>query len=273
MKKYGLIILAVGSILLAGCTSQSKKADDRNTTKVEMKKGQKGKGGAQEGAQKAADETHSNAACAKQQARISMFNKKLREKLGDVLLPAADGLTSGNNRLNVSYSGDNDEYTISYSVGKKAKPLNEDSATQAAPYAEFTKKKYDTTEEAARQIDHRTVTDFGGLPTVDLGHNIQGYIETGAGQRYLYWNEGNWSLVVHATVGQEQDPKQLAKQTVSLLEEYALPLPRLYGQVSFEAGSQSEQCNQVISWQDEKTVFKLSARDFTTAVKMAASVN
>ncbi|KRL02456.1 hypothetical protein [Liquorilactobacillus capillatus] len=264
MKKYGLIILTMGSLLLGGCTSQSEKASTSNSAKIEVKKQQ---------SSKKESFLHSDSTDSKQLGRINTFNQKLRRRLGsEALLPAADGLTKQSNKLNIRYNGTDTEHSIFYSVGKKAKGFNDNSLAQETPYAEFSQKNYATTEAAAQQIDHRTAADFNGLPPVDLGHNIQGYLDAGAGQRYLSWNEGNWSLVIHAPAAQEQQLKNLAKQTVNLLEKYALPVPRLYGQVYFEVENQAGQRDQVITWQDEKTVYKLSAHNFTTAIKMVASM-
>lgn len=268
MRKCAIAILAASSLLITGCASQTKKRNTKNSTKTELEN----KADKQRSSQKRASTTKSGKDFSEQTARIAVFNRKLRNVLRGGMLPTTDGLNNGSNRLNIRYTGDVNNYAIFYSVGKKAKNFNDDNVAHEIPYAEFTKRTYSTTEEAAQQIEHRSTADFKGLPTVSLGHNIQGYLDAGAGQRYLNWNEGNWSFGVHATALQGEKLEQMSKQIVSLLEEHMLPVPRLYGQVSFEVGNQNGQRNQNIIWQDEKTVFKLSAHNFKTAIKMAASV-
>ncbi|KRL38183.1 lipoprotein [Liquorilactobacillus uvarum DSM 19971] len=272
MKKCAIVILAVSSLLLTGCTSQSNEAKTKGSTKIGIKNTTKNGSAKKKSAQKRTSAASGTKDSPKQTARITMLNRKLRTALGNVLLPTADGLTSGSRTMNVRYDGDTANYAIFYSVGEKAKSFNADDVAQETPYAEFTKRTYNTTEEAAQQIEHKTSADFKGLSTIDLDHNIQGYLDARAGQRYLSWNEGNWSLTIYSTAAQEKKAEQMARKTVGLLERHVLPVPRLYGQVSFEADKQSGQHNQTIIWQDEKTVFKLSAYDFETAIKMVASV-
>lgn len=204
--------------------------------------------------------------------RLSVFNQQLRNALGNVILPTTDGLENGSNKLNVRYEGNQANYTISYSVGNTAYQLNDEAVSKEIPYVQFKKTSYGTSSEASAQVDYIKQNDLNGLPTIDLGHNITGYEDAGAGQRYLSWYEGNWALTVHATAVNQQDPKTLAVQIVNMLESYRLPAPSQYGAIKADVNSSYGSRNQLIMWQQNNVIYQLNAHDITTAIKMAASM-
>lgn len=204
--------------------------------------------------------------------RLSVFNQQLRNALGNVILPTTDGLENGSNKLNVRYEGNQANYTISYSVGNTAYQLNDEAVSKEIPYVQLKKTSYGTSSEASAQVDYIKQNDLNGLPTIDLGHNITGYEDAGAGQRYLSWYEGNWALTVHATAVNQQDPKTLAVQIVNMLESYRLPAPSQYGVIKADVNSSYGSRNQLIMWQQNNVIYQLNAHDITTAIKMAASM-
>ncbi|WP_260209654.1 hypothetical protein [Lactiplantibacillus pentosus] len=63
----------------------------------------------------------------------------------------------------------------------------------------------------------------------------------------------------------------MAKQTVNTLESYYLPAPKSVGSIQLEAIS-TDGLQQVIQWQAGRVVYKVSAHDATTAIKLAASM-
>lgn len=203
--------------------------------------------------------------------RLATLNQQLTKALGNVLLPQTDGLTSGSQQLNVRYQGSQANYTVSYSVGQTAHAFNSQAVAKETPYATVTKKTYASNQAAAQAIGHRNASDDKGLPTVDLGHQITGYLGSGAGQRYITWNEGQWSLQVHTYITQNDLGVALAKQTVNTLESYYLPAPKSVGSIELEAIS-TDGLRQVIQWQAGRVVYKVSAHDATTAIKLAASM-
>ncbi|KRN10591.1 lipoprotein [Liquorilactobacillus mali KCTC 3596 = DSM 20444] len=204
--------------------------------------------------------------------RLSTFNQQLRKALGTVILPTVDGLGTGSDKLNVRYEGNQANYTISYSVGSVARQFNDTAITSEIPYVQLKKTSYSTSSEASAQVDYVSQDDLQGLPTIDLGHNITGYEDAGAGQRYLSWHEGKWSLMVHAAAVNQQNPKPLATNIVNMLESYRLPAPTQYGAIRADVASSYGSRNQVITWQQNNVVYQLSAHDITTAIKMAASM-
>ncbi|MBU7448599.1 MULTISPECIES: hypothetical protein [Lactiplantibacillus] len=203
--------------------------------------------------------------------RLATLNQQLTKALGNVLLPQTDGLTSGSQQLNVRYQGSQANYTVSYSVGQTAQAFNSQAVAKETPYATVNKKTYASNQAAAQAIGHRNASDAKGLPTVDLGHQITGYLDSGAGQRYILWNEGQWSLQVHTYTTQNDLGVALAKQTVNTLESYYLPAPKSVGSIELEAIS-TDGLRQVIQWQAGRVVYKVSAHDATTAIKLAASM-
>jgi len=91
---------------------------------------------------------------------------------------------------------------------------------------------------------------------------------TGAGQQYITWNEGNWSISVHGSPVNNTTPKKLAVSSVTMFNSYSLPAPNTQGVVKFNVGSSS----QVITWQDGSVVYRLKANDPAVAIRMAASM-
>ncbi|WP_258023179.1 hypothetical protein [Lactiplantibacillus plantarum] len=202
------------------------------------------------------------------------MNQQLTKTLGkQALVPQVDGLTSGSSKLNMRYSGDAANYTIHYSVGQQAQPFNATAVVDETAYATVTKTTYATTNAAAQQVGYRDNKSTAGLPTVDLGHQITAHIDAGAGQRYIMWNEGRWSLTVHANMMHEDAGVALAKQAVATFEQVYLPAPQSVGAITFDAiSSGSGPLDQVIQWQAGKVVYQVKAQEMATAIKMAASM-
>lgn len=206
--------------------------------------------------------------------RLAALNQQLTNTLGkQALVPQVDGLTSGSSKLNMRYSGDAANYTIHYSVGQQAQPFNATAVVDETAYATVTKTTYATTNAAAQQVGYRDNKSTAGLPTVDLGHQITAHIDAGAGQRYIMWNEGRWSLTVHANMMHEDAGVALAKQAVATFEQVYLPAPQSVGTITFDAiSSGSGPLDQVIQWQAGKVVYQVKAQEMATAIKMAASM-
>ena len=206
--------------------------------------------------------------------RLAALNQQLTKTLGkQALVPQVDGLTSGSSKLNMRYSGDTANYTIHYSVGQQAQPFNATAVVDETAYATVTKTTYATTNAAAQQVGYRDNKSTAGLPTVDLGHQITAHIDAGAGQRYIMWNEGRWSLTVHANMMHEDAGVALAKQAVATFEQVYLPAPQSVGAITFDAiSSGSGPLDQVIQWQAGKVVYQVKAQEMATAIKIAASM-
>lgn len=108
-------------------------------------------------------------------------------------------------------------------------------------------------KQAASYVDnqgYQTSAETQGLPTVNLGYGITGTIDSGAGQQYLHWNEGNWSFTVRASAVDGQDPLPTAKKIVSILEKVYLPAPQNQGTGMFDIATDTYQ----LTWQEGNQV-------------------
>lgn len=264
MRFKSLFILPL-ALLLVGCsTNQSTTKSDASSSSARKTTTVSKKASIKQSKKAAATTTNGT-------TRLATLNQQLTKALGNVLLPQTDGLTSGSQQLNVCYQGSQANYTVSYSVGQTAQAFNSQAVAKETPYATVNKKTYASSQAATQAIGHRNASDDKGLPTVDLGHQITGYLGSGAGQRYITWNEGQWSLQVHTYITQNDLGVALAKQTVNTLESYYLPAPKSVGSIQLEAIS-TDGLRQVIQWQAGRVVYKVSAHDATTAIKLAASM-
>lgn len=284
------VTVAFLALTLTGCGAQSQdQASSSSSTSVKTEKKQEqkqdkkqsAKSSSQKDPQKeTSSQTSGNMASSQSssnsnsrpvpnnESRLSRLNADLNRTLGHVVLPQNDGLGQGSSQLNIRFTGDSNNYTVYYSVGNKARPLNDPAIRNEAPYATLSKKTYGSFAAAKAAIDYRSGDGDQGLPTVDLGHDITGTIDSGAGNRYLHWNEGQWSLVVHAAAVNGEDPQPLAKQVVELLENSYLPAPNSVAAGEFEVNG-----NNKLTWQDGKTVYSLEGKSVQTIIAMTASTS
>lgn len=170
--------------------------------------------------------------------------------------------------LNIAAVGDKKELSVLYYNMTEALVMNHNALNQQTPFASFKKTTYDTTAKAKEAVNYQY--DDGGQK-VDLGHNIEGYQQSGAGSTYLNWQEGNWSLVVRASNVLGQEPVTTAKEVVNYLEEAFLPVPKSVGQITIDLSAAGYQATTVI-WQEEKVVYAVSHEDPLPALEMAVSV-
>ncbi|MBN7273994.1 hypothetical protein GNF18_02245 [Ligilactobacillus pobuzihii] len=284
------VTVAVLALTLTGCGAQSQdQASSSSSTSVKTEKKQEqkqdkkqsAKSSSQKDPQKeTSSQTSGNMASSQSpsnsnsrpvpnnESRLSRLNADLNRTLGHVVLPQNDGLGQGSSQLNIRFTGDSNNYTVYYSVGNKARPLNDPAIRNEAPYATLSKKTYGSFAAAKAAVDYRSGDGDQGLPTVDLGHDITGTIDSGAGNRYLHWNEGQWSLVVHAAAVNGEDPQPLAKQVVELLENSYLPAPNSVATGEFEVNG-----NNKLTWQDGETVYSLEGKSVQTIIAMTASTS
>lgn len=175
---------------------------------------------------------------------------------------------SGGKPIGIAVSEESQLLTVTYYVVEKATPLNDPILNDQSPIAQFQRKIFSTKEAAKDEVGQ--TYDPNGQP-VDLGYDITGYQTAGAGSSFLMWQEGNWSLAVHANNLEQESPLPLAKQTVEYLERVFLPIPHEVGQISFRVTPSDYQANQVV-WQDNQTVYTIMNADSMSSLKMAVSM-
>lgn len=128
-------------------------------------------------------------------------------------------------------------------------------------------KKYKSAEGASTQIAFDNFNQNGGQE-VDLGYNIKGYQDAGAGSLWTGWNEGRWAIATHTRTDNPDAGVKLAKQAVAYLENHMLPIPRQYGMAQLDV----YQSGNLIVWQDEKLVYTLdSIKDPLNALAIATA--
>ncbi|KRM69595.1 hypothetical protein [Apilactobacillus ozensis] len=185
----------------------------------------------------------------------SSASATMNSKLGDAKVPANDGSKS-NGSADTKTHGNKDNFNIDYKNGGQV-------------YATYTKHTYNSNDEAHQQIDnYQTSEDTKGLPTIDLGYNIQGSKDQGAGQIYIHWNMGNWSMSTHGNNVDENsnDAQKEAVKAVKFLQSNTLPAPQNRGVITLDGSD-----NQV-KWQEQNAVYTVKATTADAALRIATSI-
>lgn len=271
MKLYKLGGVLLLSLVLVGCSNgNSGKQSSNNESKTDMQNSSSSTTSSDttSGQSASTASSDSNAQSYGQSYDFSSLTKDLSSKLSDTLLPQNSGLSDSSKNVHIRYNGNSSNSTIYYSVGNDALALNDSSLKAEKPYAVLAKRSYSSASEAQSHVDYTAASEIKGLPKVDLGHGIVGHTQSGAGQQYISWNEGNWSISVHGSPVNNTTPKKLALSSVNMFESYSLPAPDTQGVVKFNVGSSA----QVITWQAGSVVYRLQATDPVVAIRMAASM-
>ncbi|QQP70561.1 hypothetical protein JHE06_01695 [Carnobacterium sp. CS13] len=158
--------------------------------------------------------------------------------------------------LSATASSKSGMYAIVFYESDEPIPINNEQLTDGTSSAEeiarLTVQQYPSQKEADEQIAHQTFSEQGGQE-VDLGYDIKGYQDAGAGSVYTGWNEGQWALASHARTENSEQGAALAKEAVEFLENNLLPIPDQHGFAHLDA----EQGDNRILWQDRMTVYTI----------------
>lgn len=280
MYKQLFSILLLGTVMLSGCQNQTsskttKEASTISTTSQQTKTSQKQtsqQSSATSQSVKTKQQTQvqsfTAAPTALKGSRIEQLNQQVKRQLGEnILLPQVDGLADKTDNINVRAQGNSNNYSVYYSVGNQQRAFNDPILKNEIPYAALYKTTYQTAAQAKQQVLYRPAET--GLPTVDLGYNLQGTVNSGAGQSAVHWIEGRWGLTVHAVSINGEDAKPLAKETVTTLEKNWLPIPNEYGAISLSVSAGYGQRPNIVTWQVDKVVYVLTTHDPKTAITLA----
>ena len=158
--------------------------------------------------------------------------------------------------LSATTSSKSGMYAIVFYESDEPIPINNqqltDGTSSAEQIARLTVQQYPSQKEADEQIAYQTFSEQGGQE-VDLGYDITGYQDAGAGSVYTGWNEGQWALASHARTENSEQGVALAKEAVEFLENNLLPIPDPHGFAHLDV----EQGDNRILWQDEMTVYTI----------------
>lgn len=190
-------------------------------------------------------------------------NEEINEKITvdfDVELPT-DVEISDDNHLSAMVASDSNYYEVAYYETAEKLPVNDALLTNEEPILLVKGTAYDSKEEANEQIGYQEIQE--GTPEIDLGHEIIGYQDAGAGSVFVTWHEGRWSFTtrsrndeIGSSVGQE-----LSAEIVEKLENQTLPIPHENGAGLFSSEENSEVETNRLAWQAEKVVYEVYKND------------
>lgn len=147
-------------------------------------------------------------------------------------------------------------YQVTFYQSDQPIPINNeklvDDKNAADIVAQVHVEKYDTKKEADEAISFEEFSDQGG-EEIELGYDLTGYQDAGAGSTWTSWNEGRWAFAAHAQTDDAENGTDLAKEAVEYLEENALPIPKQHGFAHLDV----EQQDNRILWEEETTVYTI----------------
>lgn len=159
-------------------------------------------------------------------------------------------------------------YSITFKQTNTPVAVNDKTLEQAKTLAVVHAQNYASHAEAAKQISYHKFGPTDG-ETVDLGHNITGYADAGAGTAGISWNEGRWTLAALSPTTDADKGRQLARDSVAYLEQHTLPIPHQYGSIQVYTDNRQS----MVRWQDGDTIFELTGiNDPLTLLKVAVSM-
>ncbi|MGE7910437.1 hypothetical protein [Lysinibacillus xylanilyticus] len=186
-----------------------------------------------------------------------------------IILPKELPITKGT-FLTATTKAEDNQVEVLFFESKEVLPINDmklKNSQTATAIARLVVKQYQNPKEANEQIAYQNFSQNGGQK-VDLGYNIKGYQDAGAGSLWTGWNEGRWALATHTRTENPEAGLKLAKQAVQFLETHMLPIPKQNGFARLDV----YKSGNIIVWQDEKLVYTLdSIKEPLKALEIATS--
>ena len=175
--------------------------------------------------------------------------------------------------LSVLTSSEQNQYIIQFFETQQPIPINdEELKNKDVNVATLRATKYETSEKAGEQIGHQDHS-VNGAAKVDLGFDIRGYRDAGAGSQFMGWNEGRWSLEMRALTEQGNTIEEEAKKVVQFLEQNTLPIPHEWGALKFDITDSSEALIQHIAWQENTIVYEIeTTSSYMDALEIAVFI-
>ncbi|RVU70472.1 MULTISPECIES: hypothetical protein [Lactobacillus] len=270
-NKLGITATAVLLALsLTACSNNNSSQSSSQSSKARSSQVQKKNSSSQSSAasSSSSDKDKKPSSQAPEHDRMAKLTAKLRDALPGMLLPTNDGLGTGSDHLNVRYTTEGNTNTVYYSVGNSAAEFNADSVQNEKPFAVL--KEVKNGQDSDDLINYSP--EQKGLPTVKLDSNTTATTQGAAGQKYVQWNQGNWSFVIQASSVLKQDPVKRAKEVLSLVNQYNVPQTSSKGNLHVVVGDSEGSLNTTIAWQNGKNIYQLKAHDTETALKMLSSL-
>lgn len=152
-------------------------------------------------------------------------------------------------------------YEVAFYETDEPMDINDAQLEESEPIMLVKGASYASTEEAQEQIGYQEIQE--GMPEVDLGYDITGYQDAGAGSSFITWHEGRWSMIVRARNDEAGNTAglELATAIVEKLETQTLPIPHENGAGTFSSWDHDEVDTNRIAWQEEAVVYEVSTAD------------
>lgn len=265
MKKY--LVLASALLFLAACGS-SPAADDSSSSQESSTSVSSSSSQSKESSRQSETTKQSTNNSTTTSSQKPAGDNELQQAYPNEQMPAVSAVGNAQT-ISITANEANNALTVSYYNTESKLPLNDPQLQNQTPVAQFQRTTYASAEEAQAAV---APTFDGGGQAVDLGYNITGYQQSGAGSSYLSWQEGNWNITVQAININGEDPVPLAQKVVEYLETAFLPVPKNAGQITLAVTGGGYESN-VVAWQVGNTVYKTMHTDALSSLQMAVSMN
>ncbi|WP_433596263.1 hypothetical protein [Lysinibacillus xylanilyticus] len=260
MKKILFISMLLSFSIISACSDKEEKTNEPDKSQEEQKSNEPNKSQeahqSHENQQEPTKANKGNTVASLTQASVlKNIKSQLNTNLPITLpkgLPISDGTF-----LTATTKAEVNQVEILFFESNKYLPINDPklkNSQTATVIARLVVKQYKNAKEANEQIAFVNFSQNGGQE-VDLGYNIKGYQDAGAGSLWTGWNEGRWALATHTRTDNPEAGVKLAKQAVQFLETHMLPIPKQNGFARLDV----YKSGSLIVWQDEKLVYTLDS--------------
>ncbi|MGM9950846.1 MAG: hypothetical protein ACI33P_12000 [Lysinibacillus sp.] len=189
-----------------------------------------------------------------QEAKDPQLAEQLKERLPDWNIALPSWTAEESRHIGAAVVEEADRVEIQFYKTDGPMKVDDPALEGLQETALLTIEHFSSSEEANEQVGFQDYKEVGGEP-VDLGHGITGYQDAGAGSLFTSWNEGRWAIVARTTTDAPEEGVQLARRTVSFLEEHTLPIPYEHGSLHLDVNEQGS----LVKWQKEELVYGLTA--------------
>jgi len=259
MKKILFIVMFLSFSIISACSDQEEpvpnKSQEEQQTNVSNKP-QEEERQSHENQQEASEINKGNIVASNTQAGVLKNMKDQLKTNLPIILPKELPITKGT-FLTATTKAEANQVELLFFESKEYLPLNDrklKNSQTATIIARLVVKQYPNAKVANEQISFVNYSQNGGQK-VDLGYNIKGYQDAGAGSLWTGWNEGRWAIETHTRTDNPEAGVKLAKQAVQFLETHMLPIPKQNGFARLDV----YKSGTMIVWQDEKLVYTLDS--------------
>ena len=189
-----------------------------------------------------------------QEEQTPQLAAQLKERIPDWNIDLPSWTEEESQHTGAAVVKEKDRAEIQFYKTEEPIAVDDPALANAQETALLTIERFSSSKEANEQIDFQDYKKVGGEP-VDLGYDITGYQDAGAGSLFTSWNEGRWAMITRTTTDASEKGVQLAQHAVSFLEEHTLPIPHEHGSLHLDVNEQGS----FVKWQKGELVYMLTA--------------